>query len=216
MDEQCISRLITLKVVRQLFEKTNKRYIPTAGSNRHVHLSREDIDKLFGDGYELEVFKLLSQPGQYAAKEKVDIVGPKGTIKGVRILGPARKLSQVEIFYGDSYKLGIKPVIKMSGDISGTPGAKITGPKGEVVLSQGVIVAARHLHISPEESEWFGLENGDIISVRKTGDRALVIENIPVRCGEGHSLEIHLDIEEANAGMIKNGDLLELVNIIRG
>ena len=213
MDKQCVARIVSLRVVEEIYKETNKRFIPAAASNRHMHLAREEIDRLFGAGYKLNEFKPLSQPGQYAAKETVDIAGPKGTIKGVRVLGPERKETQVEIFYADSYKLGIKPVIKMSGDIFGTPGAKLIGPNGEAELTSGVIVAARHMHISNEQSNWFGLKNGDIISVRKDGARALVLENIPVRCGEGHSLELHLDIEEANAGVIKNGDLLELVDI---
>ena len=213
MDKQCVARIVSLRVVEEIYKETNKRFIPAAASNRLMHLAREEIDRLFGAGYKLNEFKPLSQPGQYAAKETVDIAGPKGTIKGVRVLGPERKETQVEIFYADSYKLGIKPVIKMSGDIFGTPGAKLIGPNGEAELTSGVIVAARHLHISNEQSNWFGLKNGDIISVRKDGARALVLENIPVRCGEGHSLELHLDIEEANAGVIKNGDLLELVDI---
>jgi putative phosphotransacetylase len=213
MYEECIKRLVSLQMAQATYSETGKRYIPTAGSNRHIHLSKEDIETLFGIGYELNTFKALSQPGQFAAKEKVDIKGAKGIIKGVRVLGPARSETQVEIFYADSYRLGVKPIVRMSGDLEGSPGATLIGPKGEVNLSKGVVVAARHMHISPEQAEKMNLKNGDIVSVRKDGVRAIVLDNIPVRCGKGHSLEIHLDIEEANSGMIKNGDLLEVVEV---
>lgn len=213
MDKACIARMVCLNLVKSIFKEYDKRYIPVAGSNRHIHLCKQDIEKLFGQNYSLNEHRPLSQPNQYAAKEQVTIKGPKGSISDVRVLGPARKETQVEIFYADSFKIGVKPVMRVSGDIEGTPGIKIIGPAGEATLKNGVIVAARHLHISPEQSEWMGIENGDIISVKKEGKRALIIENIPVRCGEGHSLELHLDLEEANAGFIKNGDLLELVSI---
>ena len=215
MDKACIARAVVLSMAKELKTQTNRIYIPTAVSNRHVHLSERDIEKLFGSGYRLTEYRPLSQPGQYAAKETIDIKGPKGTITGVRILGPARGATQVEMFVADGYKLGIKPVVRMSGNIKGTPGATLIGPKGETVISEGVIVAARHLHVSPEQSEWIGLKNGDIISIRKDGARAITIENIPVRCGDGHSLECHLDMEEANAGQINNGELLELVSVKR-
>ncbi len=215
MDEVCIARAVTLSMAKELKMKTNQIYIPTAVSNRHVHLCEQDIEKLFGIGYQLTEYRPLSQPGQYAAKETIDIKGPKGTITGIRILGPARGATQVEMFIADGYKLGIKPVVRMSGNITGTPGATLIGPKGEVDIQEGVIVAARHLHLSPEESKWTGLNNGDIISIRKEGARAITIENIPVRCGDDHSLECHLDMEEANAGQISNGELLELVSVKR-
>ncbi len=213
MDKGCISRIVSVNVALAQYKNTGIRYIPAAGSNRHIHLSGDDIEKLFGAGYELNNFKNLSQPGQYAAKEKVDIQGSKGIIKGVRVLGPARNDTQVEIFYGDSYKLGIKPLVRMSGDLDGTPGAKLIGPKGEVTLSKGVIVAARHIHISPEQAKELDLKNGDVVSLKKDGVRAVIFENIPVRCGDGHSLELHLDTEEANAAMLKNGELLEVVDV---
>ena len=213
MDDVCIARAVVLNIAEQLKRQKGETYIPTAVSNRHAHLSAGDIEALFGAGYRLTEFKPLSQPGQFAANEKIDLIGPKGTIKGVRILGPARGATQVEIFKADSYKLGVKPVLRMSGNIAGTPGIKIRGPKGEVSLKEGVIVAARHIHLSPEQSEWIGLKNGDVVSIRKPGTRAITLENIPVRCGEGHSLECHLDMEEANAGWISNGDLLELTDI---
>ncbi len=213
MDKGCISRIVSVNVALNTYKTQSKRYIPAAGSNRHIHLSEADIEKMFGKGFKLTKFKNLTQPGQYAANEKVDIKGPKGTIKGARILGPARGDTQVEVFYGDCFKLGIKPMVRMSGDLDGSQGITLVGPKGETILSKGVIVAARHIHISPDESKIMGIKNGDIVSLKKDGIRATIFENIPVRCGEGHSLELHLDIEEANAALVKNGELLEVVDI---
>ena len=153
----------------------------------------------------------MSQPGQFACKETLTIVGPKGRIEGVRVLGPERPETQVEVSLTDTYKLGIKPTVKMSGDVAGTPGCRLVGPTGEAELLKGVIAAARHLHMSEEEAALFGLKSGDIVSAKKTGVRETTFGNIPVRSGKGHSLELHLDTDEANAAGIKNGDLLELI-----
>lgn len=185
--------------------------LPIAMSNKHIHLSQEDLYKLFGEGYELTKKKDLSQPGQYAAEEKVDIVGPKGTLSGVRVLGPVRKATQIEISISDGFKLGINAPIKNSGDLKGTPGAKIVGPKGEIEIKEGVIVAARHIHMSAEEAKEFGVKDRDIVKVRTRGIRGLVFENVLVRSGDGHKLEMHVDIEEGNAAGVKNGDLVELI-----
>lgn len=185
--------------------------LPIALSNRHIHLSQEDLNKLFGEGYQLTVKKNLSQPGQYACEEKVDLVGPKNTIKGVRVLGPARSSTQVEISITDAFKLGIEPVIRNSGDIAGTPGIKIVGPKGEVELDKGVIVAARHIHMHTKDAERFGVKDGDIVKVKTEGIRSLVFENVLVRSGDTHALEMHVDVEEGNAAGLKNGDLVELI-----
>lgn len=186
-------------------------YAPAAASARHVHLSEKDLAALFGEGYALKSFKPLTQPGQFAAEEKVDIVGPRGGIKGVRILGPVRKETQIEISMTDAYKLGIKPVVRMSGNIANTPGATLVGPKGKVDVTQGVIVSARHLHMSKDEASAYGLKNGDVVSVKKGGERETVFGNVPVRCGDGHSLEVHLDTDEANAALLINGELMEIV-----
>ena len=186
-------------------------YVPAAASARHIHLSENDVAALFGAGYALRPFKPLSQPGQFAAEEKVDIVGPRGSIKGVRVLGPARKDTQVELSLTDAYKLGIKPVVRMSGDIGFTPGAKLLGPNGSVELPQGVIISARHLHISKGEAVAYGLKDGDVISLKKGGARETVFGNVLVRCGDGHSLEVHLDTDEANGALLNNGDLLEII-----
>lgn len=185
--------------------------LPIALSNRHIHLSQEDLDTLFGEGYKLTVKKDLSQPDQYASEEKVDIVGPKGTLKGVRVLGPVRKRTQIEISISDAFKLGVEAVVRNSGDIAGTPGAKVIGPKGEIVLEDGIIVAARHIHMHTTDTEKFGVRDGDIVKVKTQGMRSLVFENVLVRSGDTHALEMHVDIEEGNAAAVKNGELVELI-----
>ena len=180
-------------------------------SNRHLHLSQSDLEILFGAGYELTHFKPLSQPGQYACVEKVDLVGPKGTIKGVRVLGPTRPKTQVEISLADGFTLGIKAPIKESGDVAGTPGVKLVGPKGEVELAEGVMVASRHIHMSLEDASAFGVQDKDIVKVRTFGPRAVVFENVLVRAHQNFALEMHVDVEEGNAAGLKNGDEVELI-----
>lgn len=205
-----VKRYITVALAKEL-ARQHQYYVPAAASSRHAHLSQDVLDVLFGKGYRLKTLRPLSQPKQVACEETVTIVGPKGKIGGVRVLGPVRSQTQVEISMTDTYRLGIEPVVRMSGDIGGSPGCTLKGPAGEVKLEQGVIVAARHLHISPEEADIFGFKDGDIVAARKQGEREAVFGNILVRAGEAHALELHLDIDEANAAGIQNGDLLELV-----
>ena len=213
MEKAEVQRQVTQRVVKAAFEETGKRFVPAAASNRHIHVSQADLETLFGKGYALKPERALSQPGQFAAQETVSISGPKGRIDQVRVLGPARGKTQVEILTTDAFRLGVSPVVRISGDIEGTPGATIIGPAGTVELAYGVIVAKRHVHISAEQAAWLKLQDGDIVRIRKDGVRALVLEQVPVRCGIGHELELHLDMEEANAGGIKNGELLEIVGI---
>jgi putative phosphotransacetylase len=185
--------------------------LPIALSNRHIHLSQKDLNTLFGEGYQLTRTKDLSQPGQYACEEKVDIIGPKGPLKGVRVLGPIRSRTQIEISISDAFKLGVTPVVRNSGDVEGTPGAKIVGPKGEIEMEDGVIVAARHIHMHTSDGEKFGVKDGDIVKVRTEGMRAVVFENVLVRVKDNFALEMHVDIEEGNAAGVKNGELVELI-----
>ncbi len=191
--------------------KARKRYVPAAVSGRHVHLSKEHIETLFGKDHCLMEKKPLSQPGQFACEETIELVGNKGSIQNVRVLGPARKETQVEISLTDSYLLGIPPVVRMSGDLKGTPGGMLLGPCGKVELKTGVIVAKRHLHISEEQARAYGLSDKDVIDVQTFSNRPIVFKDILVRSGEGHDLELHLDMDEANAAAIKNGDYLEIV-----
>lgn len=210
MMDSDIKRLVTLRILEE-YAARSVYYVPAAVSNRHIHLSLEALDALFGKGYMLKQMKPLSQPGQYACEEKLTFVGPKNKIDGIRILGPVRAATQVEISLTDAYGLGIKPVVRMSGDLKDTPGGKLIGPNGEYPLTNGVIVSQSHLHASSEQAAWYGLKDGDLVCVRKKGIRTVVFENVPVRAGNTHSLELHFDTDEANAGLIGNGDLLELV-----
>ena len=184
--------------------------LPIALSNKHIHLSQADVEALFGAGYELTHKKDLSQPGQFACEEMVEVVGPKGSTK-MRVLGPARPESQVEVSLADARALGIAVPVRQSGDVEGTPGCKLVGPKGEVEIERGVIVAARHIHMSLEDAEKFGVKDKDIVSVQTTGERALLFNNVLVRANAAFALEMHVDLEEGNAAGVKNGDLVELV-----
>lgn len=185
--------------------------VPVGLSNRHLHVSRKDLDILFGEGYELTKFKDLSQPGQYAANEKVDIVGPKGTLKSVRILGPTRNETQIEISLTDGFVLGLTPPVRDSGDLDDSPGGKIVGPKGEVVLEKGIIAGARHIHMHTSDAELFNVRDKEIVSVKVGGKRGLVFDNVLVRVHPTYALEMHVDIDEGNAAQIKNGDMLEVI-----
>jgi len=181
-------------------------------SNRHVHLSREDLEKLFGEGYELTPLRPLGQPGQYASEECVELIGPKGSFAKVRILGPVRKNSQVEISRTDSFKLGVTPPVRDSGDIEGTPGIRIKGPLGEIELEKGVIIAKRHIHMLPSDADLYGVKDKDLVSVfcDKEG-RKLIFQDVLIRVSEKFALEFHVDIDEANAALLNNGDHVKIV-----
>lgn len=188
-----------------------KNELPIAMSNRHIHVSEEALKVLFGEGYELTPIKDLSQPGQFACDEKVDIEGPRGTIKGVRILGPTRKDTQLEISISDAFSLGVKPVIRDSGDIEDTPGVKIIGPKGEYEIDKGVIVAARHIHMHTDDANEFGVKNNDKVDIKVDGDRGVIFNNVLIRVSDNYKLEMHVDMEEGNASGAKNGDIVTIV-----
>jgi len=181
-------------------------------SNKHVHLCKEHIDILFGEGHVLTPMKNLSQPGQYACEEKVDLAGPKRVIKGVRILGPARKATQVEISLSDGFTLGIDNLpVRDSGKIEGTPGVKLIGPKGEVEIDKGVIAASRHIHMHTSDAEKYGLKDKDLVSVKVGGPRGLIFDNVLIRVSDEYALDMHLDVEEGNAAGLKNGDEAEVI-----
>ncbi|MEI8216694.1 MAG: phosphate propanoyltransferase [Eubacteriales bacterium] len=180
-------------------------------SNKHMHISREDLDTLFGKGYELKVFKELGQPGQYAAEEKLDIVGPKGTIKGIRILGPIRPKTQIELALSDARAIGINAPIRESGDVAGSPGAKLIGPLGEVEIKEGVIIALRHIHLTEEEAKAANVKDKEFVSLRFEGPRAVTFDNVLIRVNVNFSGEIHLDTDEGNAGCVSTGDMGEII-----
>jgi putative phosphotransacetylase len=180
-------------------------------SNKHLHLKAEDIEILFGKGHTLTPFKPLKQPGQYASEEKVDIVGPKGTQKGVRVLGPARPETQVELALTDARSIGITAPVRESGKLEGTPGLKLVGPAGEVAIDHGAIIALRHVHLSPAQAAEAGVKDKDIVKIKFEGERGLIFDNVLVRSGEGHDSEIHLDTDEGNAAGLGNGVLGEII-----
>lgn len=184
--------------------------VPVGISNRHIHLSHDHIEALFGEGYSLTKMKDLSQPGQFASEETVTLVGPKGTIAGVRVLGPARKASQVELTATDTFKLGVKPPVRDSGKIEETPGIDVEGPKGRIHMNKGVIIAARHLHMSPQDAEKYKFEDGQYIRAIVPGPRGGVLDQVLVRVNPEYALDLHVDTDEGNAFSLVNGQLLEV------
>ncbi|MGL5191554.1 MAG: phosphate propanoyltransferase [Cetobacterium sp.] len=206
-----MNKLDTLleKILEAVEEK--KLTIPVGISNRHIHLKQDDIDILFGKDYRLNKLKDLSQKDQFAAKEVVTICGPKSVIEKVRVLGPARKETQIEVSISDCLKLGIKGKVKMSGDILETPGVTLIGPKGTVVLSKGIIVSQRHIHMNEEDSKRFGVLNGDVVSIKIDGIRGGQYDNTCVRVDKRFTLECHLDTEEANALGIEPNSKVKII-----
>ena len=168
-------------------------------SARHVHLSKEDLAKLFGEGAELTFKKALSQPGQFACEERVKLVGPKKEIANVIILGPVRPATQIELSYTDARTLGIDAPLRESGNVAGTPGLKLVGPAGEVDVAEGAIVAKRHIHMTPADAETYGVENGQIVSVKIESERSAVLGDVVVRVNPNFALAMHIDTDEANA-----------------
>ncbi|MDK2847556.1 MAG: putative phosphotransacetylase [Desulfuromonadales bacterium] len=173
--------------------------IPISASVRHVHLCRKDVEALFGAGHSLTPAKPLSQPGQYACEETVCVCGPKGRIERVRVLGPERRETQVEISRTDEFKLGIDAPIRASGRLEDTPGLRLEGPEGSVELDKGVIQAARHIHMTPADAERLGVEDRQWVMVRVGGERGIIFDDVLVRVKESYVLDMHLDTDEANA-----------------
>ena len=185
---------------------TGEGDIPVGISNRHIHLCREHVEILFGKGYNLTPVKELSQPGQYACKEQLTIVGPSmRAIEGVRVLGPERKKSQVEISRTDSFTLKVKPPVRESGDIAGSAPITIIGPRGVVTLSEGCIIANRHIHMSEDEGRAFGVKDGDYVDVEMRGERRTLFYDVQIRVHKDFRLEMHVDTDDANAAGICNG-----------
>ena len=171
-------------------------------SARHVHLSEADLKILLGEGNELTIKKMLSQPGQYASNERVNLVGPKNAINNVLILGPTRKETQVEISLTDARTLGVSAAIRESGDIDGTAGIKLVGPAGEVEITKGVIAAKRHVHLDPATAEELGVKDKQIVSVKVDGERGLTFGEVVVRVNPNFAPAVHLDTDEANAAAL--------------
>ena len=203
---------IAAAVMKALQEQTGDGNIPVGVSNRHIHLTRQDVETLFGKGYRLTPLKDLSQPGQYACKEQLTIVGPSlRPIEKVRVLGPERKASQVEISRTDAYLLKVKPPVRESGKIAGSAPITIIGPKGVVTLSEGCMIANRHIHMSPEDGARFGLKDNDYVTVDAFGERRTRFFDVQVRVDPNFRLEMHLDTDDANAAGLANGAKVAIV-----
>ncbi len=186
--------------------------VPVGISNRHIHLSRADVETLFGKGYQLTHMKDLSQPGQFACKETLTIIGPSlRPIENVRVLGPERKSSQVEISKTDSFVLKVKPPVRESGKTEGSAPITIIGPKGVVSLSEGCIIANRHIHMEPKDGERFGVKDGDYVTVDAEGTRRTRFFDVQVRVSDAFRLEMHLDTDDANAVGLSNGSIVKIV-----
>ncbi|MFY2308534.1 phosphate propanoyltransferase [Lysinibacillus fusiformis] len=214
MQENLVQKIVE-EVLQQVLKNQSSPphdgKIPIGVSARHVHLAQAEVEQLFGENYQLTPKFELSQPGQFAAEETVVIAGPKGSIERVRILGPARSLSQVEVSWTDAMKLGIKPPLRISGDIQGSSSVTLIGPKGSVVLNEGLIIAQAHIHMSPEDSAKFNVMDGQSVQIKVEGIRPIILSNVVIRVSERYRLEMHIDTDEANAGLIQQGTVAEIV-----
>lgn len=225
MDKEQLVNIITEMVLQELSASRRKAEtesqpaspagklrVPVGVSNRHIHVSREDLDILYGKGYELTLRNPLTQPGEFAAQETVIIVGPRRAIENVRILGPLRSHTQVEISQTDAYTLGIKAPVRVSGEIEGTPGITIVGPKGTVVLKQGVIRANRHIHILEEDARRYGFRNRQLVAVRTiSSTKPTLFYEVMIRASAKAYFEMHIDTDDANAADLKSGDEVEII-----
>lgn len=181
-------------------------------SARHVHVSRRVLDILFGEGYELTAKKELSQPGQFACEERVQVIGPKNSFPAVSILGPIRPETQVELSAGDARSIGVKAPIRESGDLEGSAGCKLVGPKGEIELEDGVIIAKRHIHMTDEDAAKYELKDKDVVSVKvDTNERSLIFGDVVVRVSPKYSLAMHIDTDESNAAGCTPGLIGEIL-----
>ena len=210
MNQELIDNISAMVFAELEQRDRNPAAIPVGVSNRHVHLSQAHMDELFKIGF--TKLRDLSQAGQFVIAETVILAGPKGTLEGVRVVGPARTNSQVELSVGDAYKIGVIPLVRESGDIQGTPGITVIGSSGSVQLQEGVIVAKRHLHMKPEEADLFRVNDGDVVEIKCHGDRSLAFNQVIVRVNPNYTLEFHIDFEEANAAGLKQGDMVTLVH----
>lgn len=192
--------------------KRAKLDIPVGVSNRHCHLTEEHFKILFGAGAAPKKVKDIKQPGFYAAEELIDVQGPKGVIRKVRLVAPYRAHTQIELAVTDATAAGLQPPVRESGDVKGSAGATLIGPAGKVELKEGVIIAQRHLHFSPAEAKSWGMASGEVVRVRAgTGaGRSTVFEDVVVRVSDKYSLEFHVDTDEANAAGIKTGDVVHI------
>jgi len=204
MAREALRSLSRSYIVRVLEAQKRQPFLVEVSAH-HIHLTQEHVDALFGNGHQLTKHADLSQPGQYACKEQLAIVGPKGRIERVRILGPTRKYTQIEIAMTEQFKLGVQPPIRESGDIADTPGCTLESPNGSVKVDRGVICALRHVHMTPEDALRYGVRDKSFVRVRIAGDRELVFGDVLVRVDPNFSLAMHIDTDEANAANVKTG-----------
>jgi acetate kinase len=195
-------RALNRRHVTRIIRSQKPRPVPFEVSAHHIHLSQEHVEALFGPGHRLSFESKLSQPGQYACKEKLNLIGPRGKIERVRVLGPPRKETQIEISMTEQFRLGIQPPIRESGDIESSPGITIEGPKGTISIDKGVICALRHIHMSPEDALHFGLHDKDRVMVRVEGRRELIFGDVVIRVDPKFKLAVHIDTDEGNAAGI--------------
>lgn len=210
MDEK-LAQEISAKLAERI--ERSKKPVPVGVSNRHVHLSQEHWDILFGKGTQPRKFRQVVQPGFFAAYESVTLEGPKGKLENIRLIAPHRPRTQIELSKTDAAQLGVRPPVRDSGKLEGSSGIKVVGPRGSVELKEGVILAKRHIHFAPEEAKEFAVQEGDIVRVRAGmgGDRELVFEKVLCRISDKFKLEFHLDTDEANASLVKTGDTVIIV-----
>ena len=213
MEQQTVERItqMVLETIGRMEEKSNGYQVPVGVSARHIHLTQEHVEILFGEGYHLTKKKDL-MGGQYACNETVTVVGLKlRAIENVRVLGPVRKASQLEISATDAMKLGVAAPIRESGNVAGSAPIAVVGPKGVIYLKEGCIIAMRHIHMSPSDAAAAGVHDGDIVSVRADNERGTVFNQVKIRVNDSFTLEMHIDTDEANASKIKTGDKVTII-----
>ena len=191
--------------------KIGDKNVPVSILNRHIFLSRADVIKLFGAGYQLRPVKEMSQSGEFACEEKITLTGPGGTIADVRVIGPECQQTQVTVSFTDAQHLGIKPVVRMSGSLLGTPGIRVSGPAGVIFLHSGVIIPARHLHMSDEQAAAYGLKDGDTVKIRKKGMQTAAFDNVTVCAGKNQNIELHLNTDDGISAGISCGEIVEIM-----
>lgn len=213
MEQQTVEMItkMVLQTISRMEEKSNGYQVPVGVSARHIHLTQEHVETLFGEGYHLTKKKDL-MGGQYACNETVTVVGLKlRAIENVRVLGPVRKASQLEISATDAMKLGIAAPIRESGNVAGSAPVAVVGPGGVIYLKEGCIIAMRHIHMSPADAAAAGVKDGDIVSVKADNERGTIFNQVKIRVSDSFTLEMHIDTDEANASKIKTGDMVTIV-----
>lgn len=213
MEQQTVEMItqMVLQTISRMEEKSNGYQVPVGVSARHIHLTQEHVEALFGNGYRLTKKKDL-MGGQYACNETVTVVGLKlRAIENVRVLGPVRKASQLEISATDAMKLGVAAPVRESGNVAGSAPVAVVGPKGVIYLQEGCIIAMRHIHMSPADAMAAGVKDGDIVSVKADNERGTVFNQVKIRVDDSFTLEMHIDTDEANASKIKTGDMVTIL-----